>query len=44
MIGTRNQRRKKIKDAQLDNNRKQAAQKRSIEYLNQLKQVENNKK
>jgi hypothetical protein len=28
----------------LDNNRKQDAQKRSIEYPNQLKQVENNKK
>jgi hypothetical protein len=28
----------------LDNNRKQAAQKRSIEYPNHLKQVENNKK
>ncbi len=28
----------------LDNNKKQAAQKRSIEYPDQLKQVENNKK
>jgi hypothetical protein len=28
----------------LDNNRKQAAEKRSIEYPDQLKQVENNKK
>jgi hypothetical protein len=28
----------------LDNNRKQAAQKRSIEYPNHLKQVENNEK
>jgi hypothetical protein len=28
----------------LNNNRKQAAQKRSIEYPNHLKQVENNKK
>jgi hypothetical protein len=28
----------------LDNNRKQAAQKRSIEYPDHLKQVENNKK
>ena len=28
----------------LDNNREQAAQKRSIEYPNHLRQVENNKK
>ncbi len=28
----------------LDNNRKQAVQKRSIKYLDHLKQVENNKK
>jgi hypothetical protein len=28
----------------LDNNRKQVVQKRSIEYLDHLKQVENNKK
>ncbi len=28
----------------LDNNRKQVAQKRSIEYPDHLKQVENNKK
>jgi hypothetical protein len=28
----------------LDNNRKQAAKKRSIKYPDQLKQVENNKK
>jgi hypothetical protein len=28
----------------LDNNRKQAAQKRSIKYPNHLKQVDNNKK
>ncbi len=37
-------RRKKLSDRKLDNNRKQASQKRGIEYLNQLKQVENNKK
>ncbi len=37
-------RRKKLKDMKLDNNRKQAAQKRSIEYPDHLKQVENNKK
>jgi len=37
-------RRKKLNDMKLDNNRKQAAQKRSIEYPDQLKQVENNKK
>jgi hypothetical protein len=35
---------KKLKDRKLDNNRKQATQKRSIEYPDQLKQVENNKK
>jgi hypothetical protein len=35
---------KKLKDRKLDNNRKQAVQKRSIEYPDQLKQVENNKK
>jgi hypothetical protein len=37
-------RRKELNDRKLDNNRKQAAQKRSIEYPDQLKQVENNKK
>jgi hypothetical protein len=37
-------RRKKIDDMKLDNNRKQAAQKRSIKYPDNLKQVENNKK
>jgi hypothetical protein len=37
-------RRKKLYVMKLDNNRKQAAQKRSIEYPNHLKQVENNKK
>jgi hypothetical protein len=37
-------RRKNLNDKKLDNNRKQAAQKRSIEYLDQLKQVGNNKK
>jgi hypothetical protein len=35
---------KKLINRKLDNNRKQAAQKRSIEYPDQLKQVENNKK
>ncbi len=35
---------KTLNDMKLDNNRKQAAQKRSIEYLDHLKQVENNKK
>ena len=43
MIGKRNQKKKKINDRKLDNNRKQAAQKRSIEYPDQLKQVEYNK-
>jgi hypothetical protein len=37
-------RRKKLNDMKLDNNRKQAAQKRSIEYPDHLKLVENNKK
>jgi hypothetical protein len=37
-------RRKKLDDMKLDNNRKQAAQKRSIQYPDHLKQVENNKK
>ncbi len=44
MIGKRNQKKKKLNDRKLDNNRKQAAQKRSVEYPDQLKQVENNKK
>ena len=35
---------KTLNDMKLDNNRKQAMQKRSIEYLDHLKQVENNKK
>jgi hypothetical protein len=35
-------RRKKLNDIKLDNNRKQAVQKRCIEYPNQLKQLENN--
>ncbi len=35
---------KKLNDRKLDNNRKQAAQKRSIEYPDQLNQVENKKK
>jgi hypothetical protein len=37
-------RRKKCNDRKLEYNRRQAAQKRSIEYPDQLKQVENNKK
>jgi hypothetical protein len=37
-------RRKKLNDMKLDNNRKKDKQKRSIEYPDQLKQVENNKK
>ncbi len=37
-------RREKFNDRKLDNNRKQAAQQWSIEYPDQLKQVENNKK
>ncbi len=37
-------RRKKLNDMKLDNNRKQAAEKRSIKYTNHLKQVENNNK
>jgi hypothetical protein len=37
-------RRKKLIDEKLEDNRRQAAQKRSIEYPEQLKQVENNKK
>jgi hypothetical protein len=37
-------RRKKLSNMKLDNNRKTAAQKRSIEYPDHLKQVENNKK
>ena len=37
-------RRKKLNDMKLDNNRKEAAQKRSIKYPNNLKQVENNMK
>jgi hypothetical protein len=36
--------RKRLNDRKQDNNRKQAAQKRSIEYPDQLKQVENDKK
>jgi hypothetical protein len=36
-------RRKKLNNMKLDNNRKQAVQKRSIEYPDQLKQVKNNK-
>ena len=37
-------RKKKLNDRKLDNNRKQVVQKRSIEYPDHLKQVENNKK
>jgi hypothetical protein len=37
-------RRKKLNDMKLDNNRKQAAEKRSIEHPGHLKQVENNTK
>jgi hypothetical protein len=37
-------RRKKLVNMKLDNNRKQAAQKRSIKIPDHLKQVENNKK
>jgi hypothetical protein len=37
-------RRKKLYDMKLENNKNQAAQKRSIEYPDHLKQVENNKK
>jgi hypothetical protein len=37
-------RRKKLNDMKLDNNGKQATQKRSIEYPDHLKQVENNTK
>jgi hypothetical protein len=37
-------RRKKLYDIKLDNNGKQAAQKRSIKYPNHLKQEENKKK
>ncbi len=35
-------RRKKLNDRKLDNNRKQAVQKRTIKCPDQLKQVENN--
>jgi hypothetical protein len=37
-------RKKKLNNRKLDNNRKQVVQKLSIEYPDQLKQVENNKK
>jgi hypothetical protein len=40
MVGKRNQKKKKLNNRKLDNNRKQAAQKRSIKYPDQLKQVE----
>ncbi len=38
------QKKEKLNDKKLDNNRKQAAQKRSIEYPDQLIQMENNMK
>jgi hypothetical protein len=44
MIGKRIQKKEKLNDRKLDNTRKQAAQKWSIEYPDQLKQVENDKK
>jgi hypothetical protein len=44
MIVKRNQKKEKLDERKQDNNRKQAAQKRSIEYPDQLKQVENYKK
>ncbi len=37
-------RRNKLNDKKLEDNRRKAVQKRSIEYPDQLKQVENNKK
>jgi hypothetical protein len=40
----RNQKKEKLNDRKLDNDRKQVSQKRSIEYPDQLKQVENKKK
>jgi hypothetical protein len=36
--------RRKLNDKKLEDNRRQAAQKNRIEYPDQLKQVENNKK
>jgi hypothetical protein len=44
MIGKRIQKNKKLNDKKLEDDRRQAAQKRLIEYPDQLKQVENNKK
>jgi hypothetical protein len=44
MIDKRNQKKEKLNDMKLDNNRKQLPQKRSIKYPDHLKQVENNKK
>jgi hypothetical protein len=44
MIGKRNQKKEKLNDSKLDNNRKQAAQNWIIQYPDQLKQVDNNKK
>ncbi len=42
MTGKRNQKKEKLNNMKLDNNRKQAAEKRSIKYPDHLKQVENN--
>jgi hypothetical protein len=44
LVKEKSKRRKKLNDRKLDNNRKQAGQKRSIKYPDQLKQVENNMK
>jgi hypothetical protein len=44
MIGKKIKRRKKLNDTKLEDNRRQSVQQRSIEYPDQLKQVENNKK
>jgi hypothetical protein len=43
-IGKRNQKKEKLNNMKLDNKRKQATEKRSIEYPDHLKQVENNNK
>jgi hypothetical protein len=43
-LATEIKRRKKLNDMKLENNQKQATQKRSNKYPNHLKQVENNKK
>ena len=44
MISKRNQKKEKLNNMKLDNNRKQAEEKRSIKHPNHLKLVENNKK